>query len=573
MAVSKSDSETGAGPAKPPAADRQGDLQAAAIELLPIPAAMVAVDDGSVRVEHVNEAFQHGRLAEAIQRSPLAALLGERISRFMASSRTAEDFTWPLNDAETDRRFLVALARSRNDPQRTCLVTLVDLTPTKSAEHGLRQEMLTDRLTGLPNRRGFCEQLQTLLDGGDAAPATQCAVVVVDLDRFSRVNACLGTSAGDELLITVARRLKGALRARDTLARIAGDEFGILLALDEGREEATLAAQRIQAVLATPFQLSNLKFSVSCSIGIAFSKDAEGDAAVLIRHAQFAVKRAKVSGASEVYQKRAFVVAREQFAIETALRRAIDDDALILKFQPIIDLATGKVVAFEALTRWIDEHGEIRNPAEFIPIAEESGLIVPLGRWAIKHAAQTLAAWDRQAGGSCGVGVAVNISAIQIQRDTIAPIIERVLTANRLQGGRLTLELTEGALITDPDRVAATLNALRAIGTILAMDDFGTGYSNLAHLQKLPIDVLKIDRAFVTDMLGDRDKLAIVRAILSMAQTLGMRTTAEGIETAELGRTLAALGCTYGQGFAYSRALDADAAFAYLLERNQSATR
>jgi diguanylate cyclase (GGDEF)-like protein len=450
-------------------------------------------------------------------------------------------------------------------------VTLVDQTSEVRTEHSLRREMLTDSLTGLPNRAGFSDRLEELIEGPGASKAG-CAVLVVDLDRFSRVNACLGSLAGDELLITVARRLKGALRARDTLARIGGDEFAILLSLDEGCEEADRAAQRIQATLATPFRLSDLEFRVACSIGVAFSGEEERDAEALIRHAQFAVNRAKASGVAEIYHPKAFVIAREQFSIETALRRAIDDEVLTLQFQPIVDLANGRVVSFESLARWTDDKGVVHSPCEFIPVAEESGLIVPLGRWAIEQATRTLAHWDALAGGSCGVGVAVNISAIQMQRDTVAPVVERALAATGLSGDRLTLELTESAVVTDPDRVAATLHSLRALGATLAMDDFGTGYSNLGHLQKLPIDVLKIDQSFVTYMLEDRDKVAIVRAILSLAQTLGMRTTAEGIETNELGQTLAALGCTHGQGYAYARPLEPDAAFAYLVERNQSPT-
>lgn len=190
---------------------------------------------------------------------------------------------------------------------------------------------------------------------------------------------------------------------------------------------------------------------------------------------------------------------------------------------------------------------------------------MPLGRWAMDEAARTLAAWDARAGGDCGVRFAVNISAIQLQRDAIAPMVERALSDNGLAGNRFTLELTESALVTDPGRVAETMHALKRLGTTLAMDDFGTGYSNLAFLQKLPIDVLKIDRTFVTGMLSDRDKIAIVRAVLSLAQALGMETTAEGIETHELAQTLAALGCTYGQGFVYAKALEAEDAYDLLM--------
>lgn len=320
--------------------------------------------------------------------------------------------------------------------------------------------------------------------------------------------------------------------------------------------------------MTTPFRLSDFEIRVDCSIGIAIGDEHVADAEELIRNAQFAMKRAKKSGRAEIYQTRAFDLARQQFSIETELRRAIDSGGLSLSFQPICDLATGRITSFEALTRWTTEQGVKISPVEFIPVAEECGLIVPLGRWAMDCAAHTVAQWDRAAGGDCGVNVAVNLSAIQLHRDQIAPMVETALAAHGVAGRRFTLELTESALVSDPARIARTMHALKGLGTTLAMDDFGTGYSNLAYLQKLPIDVLKIDRSFVTGMLADRDKIAIVRAILSLAQALGMRTTAEGIETNELAQTLAALGCSYGQGFLYARPLPADAAYALLAERN-----
>jgi len=418
--------------------------------------------------------------------------------------------------------------------------------------------MTTDSLTGLPNREGFSDLLEAAAD-----QRADRAVLVVDLARFGRVNACMGALAGDELLITVARRIKGALRARDTLARIGGDEFGILMAIDDHPSEAEELGARITGALATPFRLTDYEISVQCSIGVAFGADSAGLEEV-IRHAQFATKRAKASGQIETYQTQAFALAREQFGMETALRRAIERRELRLSYQPICDLTTGAVTAFEALARWRDEDGVEWSPVDFIPVAEESGLIVPLGRWAIDEAARTLAAWDRAMGGDCGARMAVNLSAIQLQRDAIAPVVARALRDAGLPGERFTLELTESAIVGDPDGVAGTIHALKALGTTLAMDDFGTGYSNLAYLQKLPIDILKIDRSFVTGMLADRDKVAIVRAILSLAQALGMKTTAEGIETLELAQTLAALGCTYGQGYAYARPLEADAALQLL---------
>ena len=236
---------------------------------------------------------------------------------------------------------------------------------------------------------------------------------------------------------------------------------------------------------------------------------------------------------------------------------------MTLAFQPIWDLSSGRIVSFESLARWQDGDHDV-SPVDFIPVAEECGLIVPLGRWAMDAATRTIAEWDARSGGHCGANVAVNLSAIQLQRDQVAPMVSGALAAHGVEGTRLTLELTESAIVSDPDGIAATMHALKNMGTTLAMDDFGTGYSNLAYLQKLPIDVLKIDRSFVSGMLADRDKVAIVRAILGLAQALGMRTTAEGIETVELAQTLAALGCTYGQGFLYSKPLDADAAYALL---------
>lgn len=534
---------------------------AGSIELIPVPLALVGSPDGTVVLAAANRAFRVAGLGSVGHDSSMIASLGERIAMFLAGEAANEDFAWEFGDAVDCRYFRVTLAR-RSPASSYCFATLVDHTGELRTARNLRREMITDSLTGLPNRSGFSELLEERIARRDNA---RYAVLIIDLDRFSRVNACMGSMAGDELLITLARRLKGALRAADMLARTGGDEFGILLALEESEAEAEQVVRRIQQTLATPFRMSDFEIRVSCSIGIAFGSDAVEDSEDLIRHAHFAVKRSKNSGQAEYYQTQALDMAREQFGIETELRRAIENGAMRLTYHPICDLATGKVVAFESLARWTDDHGHEHSPADFIPVAEESGLIVPLGRWAIDEAARTLRSWDVRAGGGCGVRVAVNLSAIQLQRDDIAPVVEDALLRNRLAGSRFTLELTESALISDPERVAETMHQLKSLGTTLAMDDFGTGYSNLAYLQKLPIDVLKMDRSFVTGMLADRDKVAIVRAILSLAQALGKETTAEGIETNELAQTLAALGCTYGQGFVYAKPLEADEAYAYLV--------
>ena len=534
------------------------ELVARALELMPIPAAHVVVTAGEFELFAMNRAYRLAGLGVVADRSPMIAELGDRILAFLASSNLRSDFEWALGDAIDCRHYRVTIARSFAAFRDRCTISLIDQTSQVQTERSLRREMSTDSLTGLPNREGFEELIERVENRTDSA------VLAIDLDRFGRLNSCLGSLAGDELLITVARRIKGALRSRDTIARIGGDQFGILMTIDDDRNEAHALAERIQQTLATPFRLTDYEIRVECSVGIAYGADEAGDVAELIRHAQFAVKRAKSSGRAESYMPQDFAIARAQFSMETALRRAIENRQLRLAYQPISDLATGRIVSFEALARWTDEQGQHHSPIDFIPVAEESGLIVPLGRWAIDEAARTLAAWDQAHGGHCGVKMAVNLSAIQLQRDHIAPVLENALALTGLTGDRFTLELTESAIVSDPDRIAGTMHALKALGTTLAMDDFGTGYSNLAYLQKLPIDVLKIDRSFVTGMLADRDKVSIVRAILSLAQALGMKTTAEGIETNELAQTLAALGCTFGQGYFYAKPLEADAAYAMI---------
>ena len=523
-----------------------------ALELLAVPLLLACRHGDRLVHESANSAFVTAGLTHPE--------LDAAIATFLASGAMRVERDWHAGAAVERRHYRMTMARIavRNEP--SCLVSFVDQTAEVRTEDTLRREMTTDSLTGLPNRSGFTDALEAAIAGG----ATRWAVLMIDLERFSRINACLGSMAGDELLITVARRIKGGLRGRDVLARTGGDEFGVLLTIDSRDDEAEQVARRIRAALSTPFRLSDYEICVSCAIGIAFG-DTLGDAEDVIRHAQVAMKRSKATKDAEAYQTRALDSARAEFAMETALRRAIDSRGLELVYQPICDLASGRVASFEALVRW---PGSPYDPAQFIPVAEESGLIVPLGRWAIDEALRTLAEWDARHGGDCGVQVAVNVSAIQFQRDTLPLVVERALVGHRLPGKRLKLELTESALVGDPERAATILMALKALGPSIAMDDFGTGFSNLASLQKLPIDVLKIDRSFVTEMLTDRDKVAIVRAILGLAQALGMATVAEGIETVEVGQTLAALGCSYGQGYAFARPLAADDAYAFLTARN-----
>ena len=528
-----------------------------ALELVPIPLVIACLSGGRLVYEIHNRAFAVAGLQHERGLDPI-------IESFLHTGREHHECDWQAGGAVERRYYRLSFALMSNRAEPAVAISFVDQTAEMRTEETLRREMSTDSLTGLPNRMGFTDALEAMIEEGTPG----WAVLMVDLERFSRFNACLGSLTGDELLITVARRIKGALRGRDVLARTGGDEFGVLLTIDQGTDEADHVGRRIRDALATPFRLSEYELRVSCAIGIAFGDALVGNAEDVIRHAQVAMKKSKVTKSAEAYQPRALDSAREEFAMETALRRAIENDQLNLVYQPICDLATGRVSGFEALARWTDDNGVQHPPTTFISVAEESGLIVPLGRWALDCAAHTLAGWDAQAGGNCGVSMSVNLSPIQLQRDSIPDAVERTLAASGLGNQRLKLELTESAIIADPDRISRVLMALKGLGCTIAMDDFGTGFSNLASLQMLPIDVLKIDRSFVTGMLADRDKVAIVRAILGLSQALGMETVAEGIEAIEVGQTLAALGCTYGQGYAYARPLDPVAAYAFLGERN-----
>lgn len=540
-------------------------VDSAALDLIPAPTAIAHLVDGRLVFSASNVAFRAAGFVGAGQAALLEGI-GEQIATFLTSTETRRRLSLQVGDSVDSRYYDVTLARRPETVALArCLITLLDQTAEQRTEASLRREMNTDSLTGLANRMGFGDLVDEGIAGGNRA---RYAVLAINLDRFSRVNACMGSLSGDELLISVARRLKGVLRGCDVLARTGGDEFAVLLTLREGPDDAMLVAGRLQQALVQPFQLSDFSIRVDCSIGIALGEDAEDEAEDLIRHAQFAVKRSKRTGQTEIYRPHLFDIVRSQFSIETRLRNALEERQLRLAFQPIYDLSNGRINSFEALARWRTPDGQDISPVDFIPVAEESGLIVPLGRWAMDEAARILALWDRQWGGQCGAKMAVNLSAVQLQRDDIAAMFADVLARHNLPGDRFTIELTESAFIVDPDRTLKTMLALKDMRATIAMDDFGTGYSNLAYLQKLPIDKLKIDRSFVSGMLADRDKVAIVRAILSLAQALGMRTTAEGIETQELEQTLVALGCAFGQGYYYSKPIEADAAYAMLVARN-----
>ncbi len=546
--------------------DKVSRVRQTYLEALPIATAIIADQSGAPVVDERNERFAALDASRpASQPLPVIACdpIAGHLRAFFDEWRTEPTrFDWRDGDSVSGRHFNVHIAplkQIEGVPTR-CLLTLVDRTAEIANARSLRAELHHDSLTGLPNRSAFAEAVDEVVAAGGDVPH---AVLLVDLSRFSRINESLGGVAGDEVIITVARRLISTLRAGDLLARVGGDEFGILLRLANGNDDAAAAARRIQTVLSSPFRLARFEVGLECAIGCALIGDESGSGEELVRNAQFALKRAKTTGRVEVHHSGEAACARYKLDLETELRRAIDMGDLRLAYQPIIDLGANRISGFEALARWKHPVRGNIDPAEFIPVAEEAGLIVPLGRWALDTALATLAGWDKLAGGPVPLTMSVNVSAIQLARDDVPGVIAALLALHGIDGARLTIELTESAIVQDPERTTRALQALKGLNVRVAMDDFGTGYSSLSYLRKLPIDNLKIDRSFVSGMLQDRDKVAIVRAVLSLADALGKTTTAEGVETIELSQTLAALGCSHGQGYFYAAPLEADAALDY----------
>lgn len=489
----------------------------------------------------------------------------ERVVSFIQSGRDSDSFELRRDGKLGPEYFMCTLGRlpaAEGHPEYY-LFTAIDRTSERTIEKNLRRELLSDGLTALPNRTGFGEEIDDRLANGSWPDNAQFGIIAIDLSRFSRVNESLGPMAGDELLITVAKRLKSSLRQGDVLARIGGNDFAIFARLNNGLSDALHIVQRIKEALSSPIRLSDLQIRVDCAIGCALSLNLDDDPDDVVRKAQAAVKIAKRSGKVEIYRNGVLKEAQRRFSIESRLRDALAQGGLTLAYQPLIHLQTGEITGFEALARWNDEELGNVPPVEFIAVAEESGLITPLGRWAAYEAAQALSRWDAKFGQPLPVGVNVNLSPIQMARDDVASMFEEALRYSGVAGNRLTAELTESAIIADPDKARKLLVALKGLQMPIAMDDFGTGFSNLASLHSLPIDILKIDRSFVSTMLEDHDKAVIVRTILSLAESLNLKVTAEGIETQALAHALQQMGCWQGQGYHFARPMGENDAFDY----------
>jgi diguanylate cyclase (GGDEF)-like protein len=493
------------------------------------------------------------RLVETEGYLPVLAVTAEPKYELRALESGAKDFvSKPFNHIEV-------LTRIRN-------LLEVRLLYTEMRDYGLHLARY-DTLTGLPNRFLFQQRLVQELA---AAHDSNCmvAMLLIDLDGFKHVNETLGHVVGDDLLRQLAVRLEPLSPA---LGRLGGDEFGLILACPDGHHHAQTVAEKLRCALAAPFNLDGGELRMTASIGIAVSPGDAGNADTLIKYAETAMYQAKQAGRDthRFFTEGMNAQAQKRLWLENALHKALDNHEFVLLYQPKVRISTGHIVGAEALIRWNRPGHGMVSPADFIPILEETGLIVRVGQWVIAQACRQIAAWMPLCGGP--IPIAVNVASRQFASGDLGAVVADAIAASGIAPGMLELEVTESALMVDMERTIATLTALRHMGIRIAIDDFGTGYSSLAYLKHFPIDTLKIDIAFIRDVATDPRSAAIVKSIISMAQSMKMDVIAEGVETAEQLAYLRRNHCDHLQGFYFSRPLPAQQFEQLLLDETRLA--
>jgi len=459
----------------------------------------------------------------------------------------------------------------------TGFITLgIDITEKKRAEEKLRNEAYHDKLTGLPNRAAFKNRLERAVKQLQNDASVRLAVLFLDFDKFKEINDTLGHDTGDEVLRQIATRLKEELRLNSDdppvhffCARLGGDEFVVLLEAVADEEAVSLVAHRLRDTFSRPYNIDKNELFSTASIGAALCDPKPTDVEDVLRNADIAMYEAKIAGKNRcvMFQPQMGERIRRRRQIEKDLRRAIDGREFFLMYQPIVEMNTGDMASMEALIRWKTPQGNIVRPDEFIPIAEQTGLIIPIGDWVLRGACRQFAEWRRVRGNRAPRYVAVNLSRNQLALPNLPAIVTDIIREYDIPAECLKLEITESAVMEDVVAGKKMLDDIKALGVLQCLDDFGTGYSSLSCLHEFPIDILKIDKSFVKNIANSRDFIALVNATVQLARNLGIRVVAEGIETAEQAAILQSMDCDFGQGFLFSKPLMPDDAVAFSAKR------
>jgi len=441
------------------------------------------------------------------------------------------------------------------------VLNIRDVGTRKDLEEQLTLQALRDSLTGLANRALFRDRTTHAIERGRRSAGT-VALLLIDLDHFKLTNDAVGHALGDELLVTVAERIKAYVRPSDTLARLGGDEFALLIEDRIDEFAAVALGERLIEAVRPPIRLGSRDISMTASVGIAVIKAGvygATDADELLRDADLAMYAAKSAGRDRclLFDPAMHIEVLREAEQRADLETALAQEQFVVQYQPIVDLPTLELIGVEALVRWAHPTRGLVGPSEFIPLAESTGLIVPLGRWVLQQACAQAVEWQRSRPNGKALRMSVNLSARQFQYAGLVDDVAKILTETGIAPNSVVLEITESLLMLDTEATVATLQELKALGVRLAIDDFGTGYSSLSYLRRFPVDIIKIDRSFVDGITTESEDAALTEAVVQLGRSLRLQTVAEGIETQEQSARLLALGCDYGQGFLFARPVEA----------------